>query len=138
MTTAVLETPHQAATPLGDGRIFEPGKFELAAYLVGFQGVLLIVTTAEAGVIALSGQAAGVIPVITTLLLAVFCFIARARLRKGKARRVVRFFQWSLLVWAGFDLALSLWLSSAALPLTGMVTRIALPVSVLVLTRKSK
>lgn len=132
MATTLLKPPETAGPPPVDD-----DRLDLAASLLGFQGMLFIVTAAEAGLMAaLSGNASGVGPVVTSLTLAAFALIARVGLRKGQARRTVHVLQWSLLIWAAIDLALALFLTGNVLPMVGMVSRVGLPVAVLVLTRR--
>jgi len=132
MATTLLKPPEIVGRPRADD-----DRFDLAASFLGFQGLLFIVTAAEAGFMAaVSGNAAGVGPVVTSLTLAALALVARVGLRKGRARRPVRVMQWSLLIWAAIDLALALLLAGNVLPMVGMVSRVGLPLAVLVLTRR--
>lgn len=134
MGTTLFAESETALTPTT-----ESDRLGLAASLVGFQGLLFIITAVEAGLLAaISGNAAGSGPVTISASLAIFSLIARARLRKGRTRRLVRLFQWLLLAWAAIDLALALFLTGTVLPLVSFVSRVALPVTVLVLTRRNR
>lgn len=144
MGNTLLATPE--TTPpfnLDSGQIeSDQLKFDrlgLAGSLVAFQGLLFIITALEAALLAaISGNAAGSGPVIISASLALFSLVARARLRKGRTIRLVRVFQWSLIVWAAIDLALALWLSGTVLPLVSIASRVGLPVAVLMLTRRNR
>lgn len=134
METTLL-TPTEAAAPTST----ESDRLGLAASLVGFQGLLFIITALEAGFMAaVSGNAAGSGPVIISAGLALLVLIARARLRKGGAKKIVRVFEWSILVWAAIDLALALVLTGTVLPLVSFLSRVGLPVAVLVFTRRNR
>ena len=117
----------------------ESDRLGLAGSLVGFQGLLFIITAIEAALLAaISGNAAGSGPVVISAGLALFSLIARARLRKGRARKFVRVFQWSLLAWAAIDLALALLLTGTVIPMVSFASRVGLPVAVLVLTKRNR
>jgi hypothetical protein len=112
---------------------------ELAGLLVGFQGLLFVITGIEAGLLAaISGNAAGSGPVLLSLGLAVASLSIGSRLRLGRWRKTARVLQWLLIVWAALDLLLALLMAQALLPPVAMFTRTAMPIAVLLLTRRDR
>ena len=111
----------------------------LAASLLAFQAAMFFVTALEAAAMgALSGSAVGWGPAILSLLLTVALLRCAHRVRHNRPWRRVRVLEFLLLGWAAIDLALAVFLSGTGLGLLPTVTRIAIPVTVLVLLSRKK
>ena len=111
----------------------------LAASFLTFQAAMYLVTAIEAAVMgAISGNAAGWGPAILSLLLAVALLRCARRVRNSRPWRRVRVLEFSLLGWAAIDLALAVVLSGTGLGLLPTVTRIVIPVTVLVLLSRKQ
>jgi hypothetical protein len=137
--TSVLEEPagaalvHDRPDPTPDERP------RLAASLLAFQAAMYFVTAVEAAAMgALSGNSAGWGPALLSLLLAVALLRCARRVRHARPWRRVRVLEYSLLGWAAIDLALAVVLGGTGLGLVPTVTRIAVPVTVLVLLSRRK
>jgi hypothetical protein len=130
---------------LAESAVFPPGLAEpreapaegrprLAASLLTFQAAMYIVAGVEAAAMgAISGNAAGWGPSVLSLLLAVALLRCAHRVRNNRPWRRVRVLEFFLLGWAAIDLALAVFLSSTWLGLLPTLTRIAVPVTVIVL-----
>jgi hypothetical protein len=106
----------------------------LAASLLAFQAATYIVTAIEAAAMsAVSGNAAGRGPVVLSLLLAIALLRCGHRVRQNRPWRRVRVLESSLLGWAGIDLALAGFLTNTGLGLLPTITRIGIPLAVVVL-----
>ena len=100
---------------------------------------MYFVTAIEAAVMgAISGNAAGWGPAILSLLLAIALLRCARRVRNSRPWRRVRVLEFSLLGWAAIDLALAVFLSGTGLGLLPTVTRIAIPVTVIVLLSRKQ
>jgi len=111
----------------------------LAASLLAFQAAMYVVTAVEAAAMgAISGNAAGWGPSILSLILAIALLRCAHRVRNDRPWRRVRVLEFSLLGWAAMDLALAEFLSGAGLGLLPTVTRIAIPVTVIVLLARKQ
>ena len=111
----------------------------LAAALLAFQAAMYFVTAIEAAIMgAISGNAAGWGPSILSLLLAIALLRCAHRVRNSRPWRRVRVLEFSLLGWAAIDLALAVFLSGTGLGLLPTVTRIAIPVTVIVLLSRKQ
>ena len=111
----------------------------LAASLLAFQAAMYFVTAVEAAVMgAISGNAAGWGPAILSLLLATALLRCAHRARNSRPWRRVRILEFSLLGWAAIDIALAVFLSGSGLGLLPTVTRIAIPVTVIVLLARKQ
>ena len=120
----------QPITGLGD-------RLLLVASLLAFQAAMYLVTAVEAAAMsAVSGNAAGWGPVVLSLLLAVALLRSGQRVRHHRPWRRVRVIEFSLLGWAAIDMALAVFVAGTGLGLLPTVTRIVIPVSVIVLARK--
>ncbi|MGH8926902.1 MAG: hypothetical protein ACRDWH_01005 [Acidimicrobiia bacterium] len=113
--------------------------YDLASALLAFQAAIYVVTAIEAAAIsAVSRNAAGWGPVLLSTLLAFFLLTVRSRIRRGRFIRVVRISEWSLLLWAGIDLALGLVMNGAWPVLVSVSSRIVVPGAVLALLARSR
>ena len=112
---------------------------QVAASLLAFQAAMYIVTAVEAAAMsAVSGNAAGWGPVVLSLLLAMALLRSGQRVRHNRPWRRVRVLEFSLLGWAAIDLALAVFLAGTGLGLLPTITRIVIPVAVIMLlARKS-
>jgi hypothetical protein len=105
----------------------------LAASLLALQAAMYFVTAVEAAAMSAISGAAGWGPVVLSLLLVVALFGCTHRVRNNRPWRRVRVLEFSLLAWAAIDLALAVFLTSTWLGLLPTLTRIAVPVTVIVL-----
>lgn len=111
----------------------------LAASLLAFQAAMYIVTAIEAAAIsAVTGNAAGWGPVVFSLLLAITLLWSGRRVKANRPWRRVRVLESALLGWAGIDLALAVFLSNTGLGLLPTITRIGIPVAVIVLLSRKQ
>jgi hypothetical protein len=105
----------------------------LAASLLAFQAAMYFVTAVEAAAMSVIAGPAGWGPVVLSLLLVVALLRCARRVRNNRPWRRVRVLEFSLLAWAAIDLALAVFLTSTWLGLLPTLTRIAVPVTVIVL-----
>jgi hypothetical protein len=105
----------------------------LAASLLAFQAAMYFVTAVEAAAMSVIAGPAGWGPVVLSLLLVVALLRCAHRVRNNRPWRRVRVLEFSLLAWAAIDLALAVFLTSTWLGLLPTLTRIAVPMTVIVL-----
>lgn len=111
----------------------------LAASLLAFQAAMYFITALEAAAMgAISGNAAGWGPSVLSLLLTIALLRCAYRVRNDRPWRRVRVLEFSLLAWAAIDLALAVFLSGAWLGLLPTLTRITVPVTVIVLLSRKQ
>ena len=134
-STVLEEAPGSSLVDAPTPAIAGPGDRPLlAASLLAFQAAMYLVTAVEAAVMgAISGNTAGWGPAILSLLLAIALLRCGHRVRNNRPWLRVRVLEFSLLGWAAIDLALAVFLSGTGLGLLPTVTRIAVPVTVIVL-----
>ena len=108
----------------------------LAASLLGVQSMLFLITAIEAALLASVFGNAVSTPALGSAAFAVVLLVTQARVRRGQGRPA-RLLEWMLLIWAGLDLGLALFLAGSGLGLTASITRIGLPVAVLILVPRS-
>jgi hypothetical protein len=99
---------------------------------------MYVVTSVEAAAMSAISGAAGWGPVVLSLLLVVALFRCAHRVRNNRPWRRVRILEFSLLGWAAIDLALAVFLGSTRLGLLPTLTRIAVPVTVIVLLSRKQ
>jgi hypothetical protein len=112
---------------------------EVARALLLLQGAILVATTIESlfwGIVFASTGGA----LVMSATSAVVILVARVRLRADRrlARRLVYAVESLILLTAAIDTAISLALAHALLPMVTLLTQIALPISVIVLLRRSR
>ena len=105
----------------------------LAASLLAFQAAMYVVTAVEAAAMSAIAGGAGWGPVVLSLLLVVALLRCAHRVRNNRPWRRVRVLEFSLTAWAAIDLALAVFLTSTWLGLLPTLTRIAVPMTVIVL-----
>ncbi len=100
--------------------------------LLLLQAGIVVVSAIEASFASLAfGPAAGGL-VLLNFGLATLLFVLANRLSHGSsaARRMIRFVQVLMILWATFDLALAVGLAGRSIELVGIVTRFVVPVYV--------
>jgi hypothetical protein len=112
---------------------------EVARVLLLVQGAILVATTIEAAVWGIAFAGASGAPVLLSGGAAVMILIARARLRVGRgwSRRFVYAVEGFTIAFLALDLALAIALTGTPPPAVALLTRFALPVSVIYLLRQS-
>ena len=112
---------------------------EVARVLLLVQGAILFATTIEA--LVWGGVFAGVagVPVFTSGAAAVLLLVARVRLRADRrwTRRIVYGVEVVTLVFLAIDTVLAVALTRALPPVVTLLTQLVLPMSVIVLLRRS-
>jgi hypothetical protein len=112
---------------------------EVARVLLLLQGAILVATTIEALIWSLAfGGAAGV-PLVLSGATAAVILVARARLRadRRRTRRLVYVVEGVTLATLALDTALAIALTNAFPPPVALLTRLVLPLSVILLLRRS-
>ncbi len=117
-------TTHGPPIPLRDPRVVD--------VLVLFQATLVAVSAVEATVIGAATGFGVASPAILSVVLAVVLLVIARR----SSKRMVRGIQWFLLTSAAVDLVLAVALGRTLLDPVALMTRIALPVSILRLSPK--
>jgi hypothetical protein len=137
--TSVLAEPAVLPPGLAEPREApDEGRPRLAASLLTFQAAMYVVTAVEAAAMSAISGAAGWGLVVLSLLLVFALLRSARRVRQHRPWRRVRVLEFSLLGWAAIDLALAVFLSTDWLGLLPTLTRIAVPVTVIVLLSKKQ
>ena len=112
---------------------------DLARVLLLVQGWILVATTIESVVWGMAFAGAAGVPVLLSGGGALLVLSGRARLEADRpwSRRFVYAAQGSLLAFLALDLALAVALTGTPPPAVALLTRFALPVSVIFLLRRS-
>ncbi len=112
---------------------------EVARVLLLVQGAILVATTIEALVWGVVFAGAAGVPVFTSGAAAVLLLVARVRLRTDRrwTRRIVYGVEVLTLVFLAIDAVLAVALTRALPPLVTLLTQLVLPMSVIVLLRRS-
>lgn len=123
-----MDTPRRAADDLLD----------VVRALLLLQGALLVATTIEALIFSAVFPAVGG-PVVMSGAVAVMIIVSRARLSAGRRwpRRLIYAIEGLNLAFFGVDIALALALTHALPPVVAILTQLVLPVSVIVILRRS-
>jgi hypothetical protein len=113
--------------------------FEVARLLLLVQGSILVATTIEALIWSAAFAGAAGAPVFMSGVAAAVILVARARLRGDRrwSRRVVHVVEVVTLVTLVIDTALAIALTGALPPAVAFLTRLVLPLSVIVLLRRA-
>lgn len=111
---------------------------DVVRVLLLLQGSILIATTVEAGIWGAAFRT-GLAPAIFSGLVALALLVARARLAPDRrtARRVVFIVEGVLVATLLIDTALALLIRGAVPPIVAILTRLAIPLAVVVLLRRS-
>ena len=137
--TSVLAEPAVHPPDLAEPNPAPAGdRHRLAASLLAFQAAMYVVTAVEAAAMSAISGGAGWGPVVLSLLLVVALLRCAHRVRNNRPWRRVRVLEFSLLGWAAIDLALAVFLSGTWLGLLPTLTRIAVPVTVIVLLSRKQ
>lgn len=112
---------------------------DVAKVLLLLQGWVLVATTIEAMVWGMAFAGAAGVPLLLSGGAAVVILVARARLRpdRRRTRRLVYGVEAFTLAFFALDLALALALTGTPPPAVAILTRFALPLSVIYLLRQS-
>jgi hypothetical protein len=142
-STVLAEPPGPSLVGAQSGQapaIAEPyDRPRLATSLLAFQAAMYFVTALEAAAMgAISGNAAGWGPSVLSLLLAIALLRCAHRVRNNRPWRRVQVLEFSLLGWVAIDLALAVFLSGTWLGLLPTLTRIVVPVTVIVLLSRKR
>jgi hypothetical protein len=114
------------------------GELEVARVLLLFQGAILIATTIEAAIWGTAFRA-GLAPVLFSGAAAIAVLGARTRLRAGarRPRRVLLVVEGLILATLVIDTVLAIVVRGALPPPVAMLTRLLLPLAMVVLLRRS-
>ncbi|MGH2472394.1 MAG: hypothetical protein ACRDG6_08335 [Candidatus Limnocylindria bacterium] len=112
---------------------------EVARALLLVQGSILIATTIEAAIWGAAFTGPAGVPVLMSATAATMTLVARARLRPDRpwTRRLVYIVEAVILVTLAIDTALAVALTAALPPAVALLTRLLLPVSVILLLRRA-
>jgi hypothetical protein len=112
---------------------------EVARVLLLVQGAILVATTIEALVWSFAFGGAAGMPLLLSGATAAAIFVARARVRpdRRRTRRVVYAVEGVILAILAIDTALAIALTGAYPPPMALLTRLLLPLSVVLLLRRS-
>jgi hypothetical protein len=112
---------------------------EIARVLLLLQGAILVATTIEALIWGIAFAGGGGMTFLVSWAAAVVILVARARLRgdRRKTRRLVYIVEGFTIATLAIDTALAIALTGAFPPVVAILTRLALPIGVIVLLRRS-
>lgn len=112
---------------------------QLAASLLAVQAAVTFVTGLEAALMAAgTGNSAGRLPALASFGWALLLLVARRRLIRGGARRLIKWIEGSLLVWSSINLALAVFLVGAGTGLMAAVSGFVLPIFILLLVLRKE
>lgn len=112
---------------------------DVARVLLLLQGSILIATTIEALLWGFAFAGGGIVPFVVSGAAATMILVARARLRADRrwTRRLVYGVEGFTLASLAIDTALAIALTGSFPPAVALLTRLVLPIAVIVLLRKS-
>ena len=110
---------------------------DVARALLLLQGAILVATTIESLFWGIAFGSTG-LALVMSAASATVILVARLRADRAWARRLVYAVEGLILLTAVVDSAISLALAHALLPMVALLTQVALPISVIVLLRRSR